>query len=623
MPTALENELRRVAALLAVDAATDGELLGRFADLRDEAAFAALVRRHGAMIARTCRRVLGNAADADDASQATFVVLIRQARALADRPCVGNYLYGVAYHTALKAKAMAARRRAKEANAKRVAPRERDELLDVLDEELVRLPEMYRGPVVLCELEGRSRREAAQALGVPEGTISSRLATAHRLLRERFRARGVAGVCLAALFAGESSAGPVARVTAAAVLLPTRTVSQLAAEVTTMKLLHKVGLGLLGVLLTGGGVMLAGGPGNQPAPKVEPPAAKAPEPKMIPVAWKEKAALPLPGALAVSIAYSADGKRMVVGDTNGKVSVFDPAAGKLRWETTVGGPHPAVAYSADGKTVYATTKDGVRFLDAETGKAGDTLEVKDCDAVAIGVFPDQAVGTDEKFTSSKIVLGTARGYTVRHWFAGKLDTAGTIEVATVAKDKEPAVPNAAPLAVDPKGRSAICTGPRDPKTGRNVLWAYVCGDHGPGSPGNRVLEGHEAAVVAAAWSGDGSSAATGDADGRVIVWDATTMKEVRRVELGGRVGALALTADGRRTAAAVVGEKAEVYVWATARPTNTMRPIHTTRGSSDTGMIAGLAFTADGRQLAGFAVDKAWAKYTGELTGRVNVWEEK
>jgi RNA polymerase sigma factor (sigma-70 family) len=620
MPTALENGLRRVAALLTCDAATDGELLGRYVDLRDEAAFVALVQRHGAMVSRTCRRVLGNATDADDASQVTFVVLLRQARALTDRPCVGNYLYGLAYHTALKAKAMAAKRRAKEANAKRVAIRERDELLDILDEELVRLPEMYRGPVVLCELEGRSRREAARALGLPEGTISSRLATAHRMLRERVGARGVAGVCLAALFAGESSAGSVARVTAEAVLLPTRTVSQLAAEVTKMKLIQKVGLGLVGVLLTGGGLMLAGGPGDPPAPKVTPPAANAPEPKVVPVTWKEKAALPLPGALAVSIAYSADGKRLVVGDTNGKVSVFDPSAGKLRWETAAGGSHPAVAYSADGKTVYATTKNGVQFLDAETGKAGETLEVKDCDAVAIGVFPDRDV---ETHTTSKIILGTARGYVVKNWFAGKLPTAGGIEVATAAKGQGPAVPNAVPLAVDPKGWSAISAGPRDPKTGRNVLWAYVCGDHGPGSPGNRVLEGHEAAVVAAAWSGDGGSAATGDADGRVIVWDAKTMKEVRRVELGGRVGALALTPDGKRTAATVVGEKAEVYVWSTAKPTNTMRPIHTGSGTSDTAMIAGLAFSADGRQLAGFATDKVWLSRPGVLIGQVNVWEDK
>src|SRR4029077_3366026 len=121
---------------------------------------------------------------------------------------------------------------------------------------------------------------------------------------------------------------------------------------------------------------------------------------------------------------------------------------------------------------------------------------------------------------------------------------GGLEVSTVASDKKPADMAAVPLAVDPKGRSAIMTGLRDGTgeftgvKGKNVLWAYVCGDYSKDSPGNRVMVGHTATVIAAAWSKEGSTAVTGDADGRVIVWDATTMKEARRVELGGRVMAV-------------------------------------------------------------------------------------
>jgi RNA polymerase sigma factor (sigma-70 family) len=245
MPTAPVG-LHWVTARQNPDAAPDGELLVRFLEHRDEAAFAALVHRHAAMVFGTCRRVLGNATDADDAFQAAFVVLVRKARGLTDRACVGNYLYGIAFHTALKAKAMAAKRRTHEARSHAPEPHfDSSEVLAALDEELAKLPEKYRAPVVMCELEGRSRRSAAEALGVAEGTISSRLATAHRMLEKRLRARGFAGVVLATVLVG-SRAAPAAPLTEAAVRAvadPSSGVSQLATEVTKMMLLHKLGIG--------------------------------------------------------------------------------------------------------------------------------------------------------------------------------------------------------------------------------------------------------------------------------------------------------------------------------------------------------------------------------------------
>jgi RNA polymerase sigma factor (sigma-70 family) len=199
------------------DGLTDGQLLGQFVARRDEAAFATLVRRHGPMVFSVCRRILRNAHDAEDAFQATFLVLARKASRLRDREAVGSWLYGVAYRAALGARASGLRRKTKEQQVETmphslVVPHEgQSELLAVLDQELARLPEKYRLPVVLCELEGRSRKEAARQLGLPEGTLSSRLATARKTLAKRMAGHGpaVTGASLTALFASEAGAAVV------------------------------------------------------------------------------------------------------------------------------------------------------------------------------------------------------------------------------------------------------------------------------------------------------------------------------------------------------------------------------------------------------------------------------
>src|SRR3954468_9394767 len=146
---------------LADGGLTDGQLLARFLDGGDEAAFAALVRRHGPMVLGVCRRVLGHAHDAEDAFQATFLVLARRAASVARREAVASFLYGVAYRTALRARARRARRHATERQVGRmphpeVAPPEAQGWRPVLDRELSRLPEKYRAALVLCDLEGKT-----------------------------------------------------------------------------------------------------------------------------------------------------------------------------------------------------------------------------------------------------------------------------------------------------------------------------------------------------------------------------------------------------------------------------------------------------------------------------------
>jgi RNA polymerase sigma factor (sigma-70 family) len=202
----------------------DGQLLGGFVERRDEAALAALVGRHGPMVWGVCRRLLSHH-DAADAFQATFLVLVRKAASIRSRELVGNWLYGVARQTALLARRTAARRRAREVQVtelpdREAAPPDRwPDLRSLLDEELGRLPEMYRAAIVLCGLEGRSRKEVASQLGVPEGTVAGRLARARAMLAKRLARRGVvlpAGAMAAVLPAGAVPASaPPALVTSA------------------------------------------------------------------------------------------------------------------------------------------------------------------------------------------------------------------------------------------------------------------------------------------------------------------------------------------------------------------------------------------------------------------------
>jgi RNA polymerase sigma factor (sigma-70 family) len=161
MQAPLKHVVHRLRGLALSRTDTDAALRERFVRKRDEAAFAEPLRRHGPLVLGVCRRVLRNTHDAEDAFQATFLVLARRAASVRRPAALGNWLYGVAHRTALAARRSADRRRAKEA---KVTPRtatatDSEELLAVLDEELRSLPEKYREAVVWCDLQGsRSRR---------------------------------------------------------------------------------------------------------------------------------------------------------------------------------------------------------------------------------------------------------------------------------------------------------------------------------------------------------------------------------------------------------------------------------------------------------------------------------
>jgi RNA polymerase sigma factor (sigma-70 family) len=188
------DHLRRMVMLHDGGGQTDGELLGCFVEKRDEAAFAALLKRHGTMIMSVCGRILHNRQDAEDAFQSTFLVLARKARTVVPREMVGNWLYGVAQQTALRTRALSARSREKQVAIMpelAASNHSSGDWLPLLDQELCRLPAKYRAPIVLCDLEGRTRKEVARQLGWPEGSVSSRLSRGRALLAKRLVKHGV------------------------------------------------------------------------------------------------------------------------------------------------------------------------------------------------------------------------------------------------------------------------------------------------------------------------------------------------------------------------------------------------------------------------------------------------
>jgi RNA polymerase sigma factor (sigma-70 family) len=176
----------------------DGELLRRFVSQRDESAFTALLSRHGPMVLGVCRRVLGDAHDAEDAFQATFLVLVHKAGSIGRPQALGSWLYRTALRTALRARAQRGRRRARESvlddppAPEGVEDLAWHELQPVLDEEVNRLPRKYRDAVVSCYLQEKTYPEAARSLGLAAGTVSSRLARARDMLRKRLLRRGLA-----------------------------------------------------------------------------------------------------------------------------------------------------------------------------------------------------------------------------------------------------------------------------------------------------------------------------------------------------------------------------------------------------------------------------------------------
>jgi RNA polymerase sigma factor (sigma-70 family) len=752
----LDNVLRHLRKLVGSPAAEDSDsrLLERFLSQRDEAAFAALLARHGPMVWGLCRRLLPDSHDAEDAFQATFLVLVRRARSLDRRGSLAGWLHGVAGRVALRARSGRHRERplTEEVPAMGAtdpaAEAARHELRALIDEELRRLPEKYRGAVLLCDVQGRSHEEAARQLGCPPGSMSWRLARGREMLRRGLERRGVAlsAALLAGLLAEEASAAvpaALAEATARAALVaasggalsgPVAALADGTARALAPARLKLVAALLaLGLLAAGAGVathraLTAPRPApappeeqannDEPAPPPGPPpkdagdkpdAAAPPVEKPAPRADAQGDPLP-PGAVArlgtqrlrqadgvTAFAFSPDGKLLATGggEDDEWLHVWDVETGKLvrrlpersvrliafspdgktlavayrpgkrevnshrLWDLETGKERlhltqlyqstSALAFSPDGKALYACDEDHVSAWDTATGEPLKTYVSDSGRLSAFALSPDGKVVAAVAHSGAwVVVVNTARD--TRLGFSKENRTFTSLAFSPDGKRLAVGVDNAPPLVLDAATMKEQVTAeaPRPDRSvaiefgagGKELLavdeahgvWAWEAAtgkflrhDTPPAGTASAVLSpdgkllaltdredqidqhtvrlvdlatgrdrlrfgGHEATVNTVAFSPDGKLLSSTGTDGVTVLWDLASRRELWRVApKDGSIGASAFAPSGEVLAAPGTTGQLELFDVATYK----------SRAYFDPGATycRSVAFSSDGNTL--------------------------
>jgi RNA polymerase sigma factor (sigma-70 family) len=608
--SAAVSQLRKALAAQNGRDLTDGQLLSAFLAGNDQAAFAVLVQRHGPLVMRVCRHLLPAREDAEDAFQATFLVLARKARSIRKKASLSGWLHGVARRIALTARRAAGRRRAHEGKIQPDArPHDSSwepawrEVQAILDEEVERLADKYRLPFVLCCLEGRSRAEAARHLGWKDGTLSSRLDRARKLLQERLAKRGVtlSAVLAAAALAPDivTAAVPGALLDATLTLAAAHSATHVACGTAAARasvLADSIGrvlfLSKARTLVLLMGLAMIGGLGawaSLPIDGHPEPSRKAPETTQrqqsekadpnheVQPPPKDVYGDPLPpGAVArmgtirfrhsgpvTSLAFHPKGKVLASAGQDNSVRLWDLATGKLlrrltpnRREFGVALVH-AVAWSPDGRYLASGTSmldATVRLWDAHTGKELQAFSDLRFDAYAVLFSADgrelMAGGRDKK-----ICVWDLKGVQPTRLLSSHVD-----EIRALALSADGKV-----LACCGTGISLL-----DPVTGKVI----------------RLLKGLDK-VRSAAFSPDGNTLLSGDESHHIRVWDVATGKEIHTISNQLNIAA-ALAPTGRLLASAGT----EIRFW----DTTTWKKIRTFPGYG--GGEPTLAFSPDGKLLA-------------------------
>jgi RNA polymerase sigma factor (sigma-70 family) len=560
----LTGVVRQIKARLG-DAAPDVELLGRYAQRRDEAAFAELVQRYGGLVLGVARRQLPDRQQAEDVFQATFLALARSAARLGRPASLANWLYTVALRGARKARLQAARRQAfvrtlasrPEPAVDPLAEISGRELLERIDAELARLPEKYRVPVLLCCVQGLSREEAARQLGWSDGKIKGRLERGRRRLAERLTRRGLAPEALGLAPLG-AAAVPGDLLTRTASLGATpwsqslpAAVAALAAAGASRKILAAA---LLASVLAAGLVGLAFAALQSKPMQADPP---PPAPKAI--AATESANDPLPagstlrlgtsrfrhGTAIASLTVSADDTMAVAASGNhwlGSTRAFDLTTGRMLYRFPGEGLGVEVAaLSPDGRTLATRHYDNtLRLHDAATGQELRRIQLPNSNPRTITEWltfaPDGKTLAVSPDGNTIALVDLERGVVAR--------TLGPQHVIFAA-------------VFSPDGKT-IAAGGYDSEGNDYYfrLWEVSSGKE------IRQFRGHKGGIRTLAFSPekgpDTFSLASGGDDGVLRLWDPATAKLRRAFSAdGNRIRSVAFSPDGRTVAAA--GDSIRLY----------------------------------------------------------------
>ncbi len=584
---AILRDIHTLYTLGTMGGRTDAELLERFLARRDSDAhdaFATLVARHGPMVLGVCRRMLPASHDAEDAFQATFLVLARRAASIVRKERVASWLYGVAVRTAQVARRRAARQRAGERRLMNETPEakpesadDRDDLLPILDEELNRLPHRYRVALVACEIEGKPRREAARQLGIPEGTLSTHLARGRKLLRDRLQRRGftlgigpIAGLAgpLTEIMLPEHLIGPTVRASlidssaAGATTIVSTAVLSLAERVLKMLFLARLSLvvATLATVVAAMATAVALGWSPKAAESPQPDSTRArPADQAGPAKDRYGDLLP-DGTVARlgtirfrggdrpvnAMRFSPDGQTLLTVSEDFLVHLWETKTGRLLHEFLPGSgsasSNPCIAFSPDGKQIALSGSERAQgdkpgydpvglVVDAVTGKEVRRLPMRDRDSdLALAFTPD-----------GKSLIS--------------LRNSGVVRIEQIASGVELLHRNfrrdgTGSLVLSPDGKLVAIW------TGANTRKLYLWDWHGAGEP--RELKVPRQRVDCLVFSPDGTALlACDDLEPFVYEWDVTTGDLKHQIEVRDDIhpNGLAVSPDGQTIAVTDYGNQ--------------------------------------------------------------------